>query len=160
MRPRVTNEMLQHWAIMERCTVEARRVVWHARNAVQDLGGSAITLEHFVIGLMAPDVKASVHFTSLPEGGQELRRQLIAGLADISVPTTELVAMSPAVMQVMDAARAEADQQGQIRIQSHHLLVATLVATNAPVAGLLHAHGLSAERIRATISATGEPDDR
>jgi ATP-dependent Clp protease ATP-binding subunit ClpA len=153
------NDVLQHWAIMGRCTVEARRVVSHALNAVHEFGGSAITLEHFVLGLMAPDVRASAHLTSLPQGGQNLRREIVALLAGSSVPAMHEVPLSRDAMQVMEAARAEADHQGHAHIQSGHLLLAILAATEAPVAGLLHAHGLSAERIRVGMAGSGSDVD-
>ena len=145
-------DILKHWAIMERCTLEARRVVWHARNAVQEVGGSAITLEHFALGLMAPDVSAAAHFASLPHGGQNLRRDIAALLAGCGIPATRDVPMSKPVLAVMDAAQAEADHQGHARIRSDHLLLAILSTTDSPVAALLHSHGLSAERIRAGTS--------
>jgi ATP-dependent Clp protease ATP-binding subunit ClpA len=153
-------DILQHWAIMGRCTLEARRMVWHARNAVDEFGGSAITLEHVVLALMAPDVRASVHFTSLPQGGQDLRREIVALLSGTSKPATHEVPFSPPVLRVMEAACAEADAQGHARIRSSHLLLAILSTAEAPLAGLLQAHGPSAERIRAGMSGSGsEVDD-
>ncbi len=152
-------DILQHWAIMERCTLEARRGLLNALNAVHELGGSAITLEHFVLGLMAPDVRSSVHFATLPQGGENLRREIGALLAGGSKPSTPEVPLSGPALRVMEAARAEADDRGHAHIQSGHLLLAILSATEAPVAALLHTHGLSADRVRSDMSAYGAEGD-
>jgi ATP-dependent Clp protease ATP-binding subunit ClpA len=152
-------DMLQHWAIMGRCTAEARRTVWHARNAVDEFGGSRITLEHFVLGLMAPDVRASAHFMALPEGGQDLRREIVALLSGSSKPATREVPFAVPTLRVMEGARDQADELGHVRIQSSHLLLAVLSAKEAPIASVLQAHGIVAERVRAGISASGSEDD-
>jgi ATP-dependent Clp protease ATP-binding subunit ClpA len=152
-------DMLQHWAIMGRCSVEARRAVWHARNAVDEFGGSTITLEHFVLGLMAPDVRASAHFAALPEGGQDLRREIVALLSGSSRPATREVPLAAPVLRIMETARDEADNQGHARIQSSHFLLAILSANEAPVAGVLKAHGLLAEHVRGGMSGSGSEDD-
>jgi ATP-dependent Clp protease ATP-binding subunit ClpA len=59
----------------------------------------------------------------------------------------------------MEAARDEADDQGHARIQSSHVLLAILSTKEAPVAGLLQAHGLFAEHVRAGMSGSGSEDD-
>ena len=135
-------------------------MVWHARNAVQECGGSTITLEHFVLALMATDVRASAHFASLPEGGQGLRREIVALLSGSSKPTTHEVPLSDPVLRVMEAARDEADEQRHARIRSSHILLAILSATDAPVARMLQAHGLSTELVRTGMSGdAAEGDD-
>jgi ATP-dependent Clp protease ATP-binding subunit ClpA len=152
------DEMLRHWAIMGRCTMAARRAVWHARNAVYEYGGAAIKLEHIVLGLMALDVTASSHFAALPDAGRSLRRDIVALLGGDRLPASEPVPMHKAAMRALEAAQAEADAHRGARIQSGHLLVAVLVATEEPVVDLLRARGLSAEGIRQAMAASG-PDN-
>ena len=71
------------WDFFERCTMEARRVVFHARQAVSDIGGDAISAEHILWGLLEADVLASRHLVALPMPARELRDR-VKGLFGVS----------------------------------------------------------------------------
>jgi ATP-dependent Clp protease ATP-binding subunit ClpA len=152
-------DVLRVWTFMDRCTVEARRAIWHARNAVFEVGGTSVGLEHVVLGLMAPDVRASSLFTALPHPGEDLRRELIGLLAGSGNTTAQEVPFSNAVVAVIGGALAEADKQAQDRIQSGHILLAILNAPETPVARLLQTRGLAYEFVRAQLAgSTPEAD--
>jgi len=74
------------WAFFDRCTMEGHRAVFHARQAVADLGGQAITPEHLLCGLLNADVLASRHFVTLPMAGGELKDRVAALLGGGGVP--------------------------------------------------------------------------
>jgi ATP-dependent Clp protease ATP-binding subunit ClpA len=146
-----------HWAFMSRCTMEARRVLWHAVNAVHEFGGPAITPEHLLLGLMEEDVRASEQLAALPIAKKDLRREVAALLAGATVPAAVDVPLSEAALQLVNAASAEAERLGHGRIASTHLLLGLLAAPATPSARVLQSHGLTAERIRAGMKGT-DPD--
>jgi ATP-dependent Clp protease ATP-binding subunit ClpA len=127
------------WTFFDRCTMEARRVVFHARQAVSEIGGEAISAEHVLCGLLEADVLASRHLVALPMKTSELRdrmRALIGGLdrasEDVDVPLTG------EARRFLNRAWAEAEASGQRRVRSDHLLLGLLTG-ESPAAALLKA---------------------
>jgi ATP-dependent Clp protease ATP-binding subunit ClpA len=150
------SDALRLWAIMDRCTLKARRVIWHAGNAVHEVGGSTIGVEHVLLGLMAPDVPTGLIFASLPQGGAQLRGEAIALLGGASVSETREVPFGEAALRVLTAAEAEANKLEEAKIQSGHLLLAILGSADTPVARLLRASGVTADNVRAHMSEIDE----
>jgi ATP-dependent Clp protease ATP-binding subunit ClpA len=145
------------WAFFDRCTMEARRAVFHARQAVADLGGQAITPEHLLCGLLNADVLASRHFVTLPMAGAELRDRVAALLGDGGVPGVVDVPLSTEAKQVLNRAWAEAEALGHLKIHSDHLLLGVLACESA-AASLLKANGLRESVVREALSEH-DPDE-
>jgi ATP-dependent Clp protease ATP-binding subunit ClpB len=146
------------WDFFERCTMEARRVVFHARQAVIDFGGDAISAEHILCGLFEADVLASRHFAALPMPASELRAR-VKGLLGVSNRSSGAidVALADEAKRILDRAWAEAEAAGQRKILSDHLLLGLLAGESA-AAVLLKANGVAANAVRDSIPMR-DPDE-
>jgi hypothetical protein len=75
-----------------RCTMEARRAMFHARREVIEIGGNAISPEHLLLGLMQEDVRASwTSGTSNPGAKIQSDHILLGILADGGTPAADLL---------------------------------------------------------------------
>ena len=148
----------QMWAFFERCTMEARRVVFHARQAVSEIGGQGISAEHVLCGLLEADVLASRHLVALPMKASELRvrvRGLIGG-SDLASEAVD-VPLTDEAGRILNRAWAEAEASGQRKVRSDHLLLG-LLAGESSAAALLKANGVVATAVRESIPAH-DPDE-
>jgi ATP-dependent Clp protease ATP-binding subunit ClpA len=141
-------DFLHTVTFFSRCTMEARRAMWHATNAVHALGGPTIQAEHLLLGLMESDVRASRYL-----GDSDLRRSIVRLLAGATLPESSDVPMGDTARQVLRGALAEADRGGHPKIQSGHLLLGLLAVPGSVVPELLRSHGISSDQVRADLGS-------
>jgi ATP-dependent Clp protease ATP-binding subunit ClpB len=146
------------WVFFSRCTMEARRAVSYARQAVADLGGSSLSAEHLLCGLLNADVVASRYLVALPTTAAELRGQLEGLLARVPSANTSIdVPLDDEAKQVLNRAWGVAESMGHKKVSSDHLLLGLLGGDSA-AATLLKANGMADAAIRRAIP-DHDPDD-
>lgn len=127
-------------------TMDARKVIFHARNAVDEVGGVEIRPEHLTLGLLAGDVTASKALRRGSVGAPKLKDRLLELLGPQPRPDRHELPLAIDTRRILDTALAEADRQGR-KVTSNDILVAVLLE-DTPTGRLLRANGLTVDDAR------------
>lgn len=136
-------------------TERALRVIVEARIVVSRFGGSAITPEHLLLGILrrSPEVITSVHPEPIDVDQliDLLEKSVRAGQR---VRHRDDVPVSIALKEVFSCAAEEAKRLGHRHVAVGHLVLGILL-TDGPVRRLLEERGVSPEAVRQRLG-TGE----
>ena len=160
-RTEAPEKLVVNWAadvslFFARCTMEARRVVFHAHQAAVEHGGRSISPEHLLYGLLEQDVRAS-KCVGAPSRAAGLQRSLVVEFGASDAPRQRSgVALSAQAQAVLENAWAEAEARVHPKICSEHLLLG-LLATDTPAARLVSSE-VTAAAIRESIPEN-DPDE-
>lgn len=138
-----------------RYTMDGRRVIFHARNAVDSTGGDEIRPEHLVLGLMEEDVAASQVFARRSIDVAALRGQVrgLLGPQSHSKGADQDLPLAAETRRILELARSEADRRNQ-DVRSEDILVAVL-SGDTPMGRLLRTNGLAPEDVRRDSGTNG-----
>lgn len=128
---------------------DALRVLFFARSALSEYGGSAVAPEHLVIGALDACPRTMLRFASSAEALQQIRERMVAGVShaaqiceDVEVP------FSSEARSVLQQAGIEADECSNPDIRPEHLIAGILVKTAGPAATALTDAGIGLSAIR------------
>jgi len=128
-------------------TMDARRVILHARQAADAVGGNEIAPEHLVLGLLENDVRSARSFQAKAIDLDELRQTLRRMLGTQQRPETPDIPLADETRKILDLARDEARRRTDDKVKSEDILVAILIADTS-LSHLLLATGLRVDELR------------
>jgi ATP-dependent Clp protease ATP-binding subunit ClpA len=135
------------WDPFANYTMDARRVILNAHRAVSATGGSEITPEHLVLGLLESDVHASEAFRAKSIDIDTMMRALRLMLGSPPRPNRPDIPLAAVTGRILDLARDEAKRRANAKVTSEDILVAVMLE-DTPVAHLLLDNGLRVDEVR------------
>lgn len=126
---------------------EALRSVYFARRAVSELGGTSVTPDHLLLGLIVSIPQSIGRFLSSSHTTEEALHEIRSKLAVNGgrPATTDNVPLSNRASHVLTRA---ADEAGPNRAQPEHILLALLLDGDASTVSSLTAWGISTDAVR------------
>jgi ATP-dependent Clp protease ATP-binding subunit ClpA len=141
----------------EHFTEESRAVLFHARVAVSELGGSALTPAHLLIGFLRAEPDVLSRFAS-NESVTALNEEVIESLrsgSTTALPEGVNIPLSSETERVFRRAieLAQAGADGSVRPE--HLLCGFFVTPNETVTTLLRSYNISENNVCAHLRSIG-----
>ena len=136
--------------MFERYTESARRVLFFARYAVNEFGGTAIEPEHLLIGLAHGSTAVVDQLFARSGVSVEIVRREIEGRSAGAerLPTSAEIPFSRSAVRALECAVQEADRLESRNVHPEHLLLGVLRQSGSVAAGLLAAQGLHEDDVR------------
>src|SRR5205823_14740460 len=132
---------------IERLTVESRRVLFFAREAVSRHGGDQITPSHLVLGILRAVPGSIGQFITSPGWSEQLiEERFVATIAgEPLLPESQSIPFASASKLVLGRAVQNADDLGAVAIRPEHLLLPLL--DDDRTKQVLRGAGITPERI-------------
>lgn len=146
--------------MFERYTERARRGIFFARYEASQVGGTSITPEHLLIGLMREDPNLIARFSGNRALHQKIRDDVVARLTfHEKVPANADLPMSEEGKHVFAYAAEEAERLNHRHIGTEHLFLGILRIEESLAARTLVRHGLRLDAVRAQLAQyAGSPE--
>jgi RNA polymerase sigma factor (sigma-70 family) len=136
----------------ERFSRRALRALGLAQSEAQRLNHSHIEPEHLLLALTQLDDGAAVELLRQVDVDlDQIRMRVEQRIGQGAEPTSDALALTPRTKRAIVAAVAEADQMGQRRIGTRHLLLGLLQEGEGHAFEVLTASGVSVDNARAHI---------
>jgi ATP-dependent Clp protease ATP-binding subunit ClpA len=142
-----------------RYTMDGRRVIFAARQAMDQVGGREMGPEHLVLGLLDESVGAARRLASVTVPEEELRETLLRPLRSPERPQAVSAPVSSAVRAILRSACEEASQMGHQRVSSEHILLGVLLEDTTEIAKYLIRHGQDVEELRQSLRGREPMED-
>jgi ATP-dependent Clp protease ATP-binding subunit ClpA len=121
-------------------TMDGRRVIFFARQAMDQFGGRELMAEHLLLGLLNDDVVAAEYLARLPVSLNELRADIAQSLRHVGRAPSFDVPVSGAARKALRKAREEARQLAHAKVFSGHILLAIVLESTSEAADRLRRH--------------------
>jgi ATP-dependent Clp protease ATP-binding subunit ClpC len=147
--------------MFERYTEKARRTIFFARYEASQLGGPAIEAEHLLLGLLRENQGLFQKFFPTPETVSAAIRAEIerSNTFREKVSASVDLPLSPSAKRVLMNAAAESEKRHDRHIGPEHLLLGIIREEASIASQALIRHGLTAEKVIASIGGEAEPHD-
>lgn len=135
--------------MLERCTEQARRMVFYARYEAVEYGASMIEPEHLLLGLIREDRDFLARYLPGEVTADAIRSRLeeATGMKKGASEFAELP-LSRQARRVLALAQEEADALSRGQLGLRHLLLGLLRETGTVAAGVLRQSGLDLDDVR------------
>jgi uncharacterized protein (TIGR03435 family) len=140
--------------MFDRFTLRARRVLFHARSEVSELGSSAIEPEHILLGVLDEDNGLGCRILARTvDALDDFRSDIVRRLAGPEkISKSDEIPFSASCHRALEYAAEEADRLLHTHIGTEHLLLGLLREERSVAGELLAARGVRIDAVREAIA--------
>jgi ATP-dependent Clp protease ATP-binding subunit ClpC len=147
--------------MFEKYTEKARRTIFFARYEASRLGGPMIEVEHILLGLLRENPELFGQFFPAAQTAAAAIRAEIEQSKPVSEKLSASVdlPLAPSAKRVLMNAAAESEKRNHRHIGVEHLLLGVMQEEASLASQALMRHGLTAERVVASMGGEAELSD-
>lgn len=139
--------------VFDRFSDEALQVLWFARQAVSDVGGTALSPDHVLIGLLRSNPQTVGHFLRSPDSSEAIATELSEKVRVSGKPPAESedLPLTASTDRVLRRAIEESDALGTKSVRPEHILLALLHESIGRASTILRDHSITTETVTAYL---------
>jgi ATP-dependent Clp protease ATP-binding subunit ClpC len=145
----------------DRFSEPALQTLFFARSAASELGGSSLTPEHLLLGMLHADSEVVTRFLGSSESKdatiQQIRNQVSVGVR--VAPQVE-IPLSPETTLVLRRAVDNASETGDRAVHPEHILLSLLENSQGRAIDVLRMNGVSASAVRMDLQTRAKAQQK